>query len=131
VTANGAVSTGDRAIDEAEAATVRRVFTLYVGGMSPRSIARTLQLEGIRGPRGGHWTASLILGNAERVCDGLLTVMGKDRLGCANHHARNICSNNRTILRHRLQAKIFAVLKQRLLAPELVAQFAKTYVQLI
>jgi site-specific DNA recombinase len=39
------------------------------------------------------------------VCDGLLTVMGKDRLGCANHQARNICSNNRTILRHRLQAK--------------------------
>ena len=66
VTANGAVSTGDRGIDEAEAATVRRVFTLYVEGMSPRSIARTLQLEGIRGPRGGHWTASLILGNAER-----------------------------------------------------------------
>ena len=47
VTANGAVSTGDRGIDEAEAATVRRVFTLYVEGMSPRSIARTLQLEGI------------------------------------------------------------------------------------
>jgi hypothetical protein len=51
------------------------------------------------------------------------------RLGCANHHARNICSNNRTILRHRLQAKIFAGLKRRLLAPELVAQFANTYVQ--
>ena len=63
------------------------------------------------------------------VCDGFLTVMGKDRLGCANHHARSICSNNRTILRHRLQAKIFVGLKQRLLAPELVAQFAKTYVQ--
>jgi hypothetical protein len=55
--------------------------------------------------------------------------MGKDRLGCTNHYARNICSNNRTILRHRLQAKIFADLKQRLLAPDLVAQFAKTYVQ--
>jgi hypothetical protein len=55
--------------------------------------------------------------------------MGKDRLGCANHHARNICSKNRTILRHRLQAKIFAGLKQRLLALDLVAQFLKTYVQ--
>jgi hypothetical protein len=206
--------------------------------MSPTSIARALQQEGIRGPRGGRWTASLILGNAERetailrnrlyigqlvwnrqrflkdpktgkrvarlnprnqwtvkpvpslriiddhlwesgqarlqlmrsavlpatapsddvapmapsstgarlgrarrpawplaglvkcgVCDGPLTVMGKDRLGCANHHARSICANNRTILRHRLQAKIFAGLKQRLLAPELAARFAETYVQ--
>jgi site-specific DNA recombinase len=238
VTANGTVSTGDRAIDEAEAAIVRRVFTLYVEGMSPRSIARTLQLESIRGPRGGHLTASLILGNAERetgilrnrlyigqsvwnrqrflkdpktgnriarpnprdqwiieqvpslriidddlweaaqarlqlmrstvlpvtapseeasqtalpswgarlgrahrpawplaglvkcgVCDGLLTVMGKGRLGCANHHARNICTNNRTILRNLLQGQILDGLKQRLLAPELVEQFVKTYVQ--
>jgi site-specific DNA recombinase len=238
VTANGTLNTGDLAIDEDQAAIVRRVFTLYVAGMSPRSIARTLQQEGIRGPRGGHWTASLILGNAARetgilrnrlyigqlvwnrqrfskdpktgkrvarlnprdqwmvepvpslriiddhlweaaqarlqlmrsavlpatapsedstptvpsstgtrlgrarrpawplaglvkcgVCDGPLTVMGKDRLGCANHHARSICSNNRTILRHRLQAKIFAGLKQRLLAPDLVARFVETYVQ--
>jgi site-specific DNA recombinase len=66
VTANGTLSTGGLAIDEDQAAIVRRVFTLYVEGMSPRSIARTLQQEGIRGPRGGHWTASLILGNAAR-----------------------------------------------------------------
>ena len=240
LTANGTLSTGERAIDDAEAAIVRRVFTLYVGGMSPRSIAKTLQLEGVRGPRDGHWTASLILGNAERetgilrnrlyigqsvwnrqrflkdpktgnrvarpnprdqwvvepvptlriigddlwqaaqsrlqimratvlpaaddvddeqehqqrrssigarlsrahrpvwplsglikcgVCDGPLTVMGKGRLGCANHHARSICTNNRTILHDALQGQIFEGLKQRLLAPELVEQFVKTYVQ--
>ena len=50
VMANGTLSTGDLAIDEDQAAIVRRVFTLYVEGMSPRSIARTLQQEGIRGP---------------------------------------------------------------------------------
>ena len=63
------------------------------------------------------------------MCDGLLTVMGKDRLGCANHHARNTCTNNRTILRNLLQRQILDGLKQRLLAPELVEQFVKTYVQ--
>ena len=241
ITANGMVSTGDRAIDEAEAVIVRRIFTLYVTGCPPGVIAKTLAAEGIRGPRGGHWTASLILGNAERetgilrnrlyigqsvwnrqrflkdprtgkrvarpnprdqwiceqvpslqiieddlweaaqarlqamratvqratapsenddpasqtappsvgarlgrahrpawplaglvkcgVCDGLLTVLGKGRLGCANHHARGICTNNRTVLRDKLQSQVLGGLKLRLLAPELVEQFVKTYVQ--
>ena len=241
ITANGSVSTGDRAIDEAEAAIVRRIFTLYVNGMSPKRIARMLQLEGIKGPRDGHWTASLILGNAKRetgilrnrnyigllvwnrqrydkdpktgnrvprpnprdewiveqvpnqriiedglweaaqarlqdlraavlsapnppddddashheektstgtllgrahrpvwplaglvkcgVCDGSITVIGKGRLGCANHLERGICSNNRTVLRDKLQGQVFDGLKQRLLSPELVEQFVNTYVQ--
>ena len=244
ITANGTVSTGDRAIDEAEAAIVRRVFTLYVNGVSPKRIAKTLQQEGVKGPRGGHWTASLILGNAQRetgilrnrlyigervwnrqhflkdpktgnrvarlnprdqwlvepvpsqriieddlwvaaqtrlqamravvlsganppsdpgdddasphrekpstgarlgrahrpvwplaglvkcgVCDGSVTIIGQNRLGCGNHHERGICSNNRTVVRDKLQGQVFEGLKQRLLAPELVEQFVKTYVQ--
>ncbi len=241
INADGTVRTGDRSIDETQAAILRRVFTLYVGGMSPRAIARTFQTEGIRGPRDGHWTASLILGNAERetgvlrnhlykgemvwnrqhfrkhpatgkriaepnprdqwiikavpalriidedlwqaaqdrlqasrqsvldrrdtltaggahslpsnsasadarlnrahrpawllsglvkcgICDGPMTVMGKERLGCANHHARHRCDNNRTMLRNVLLEQVLDGLKQSLLAPELVEHFVKVHI---
>ena len=236
ITANGAVSTGERAVDEDEAAIVRRIFSLYVSGMSPRAIAHRLNGEKTPGPRGGKWTASLILGNAARetgilrnrlyageivwnrqhflkdpatgkrvarpnpreqwvvepapdlrivedalwtaaqtrlaslrrevapaeqeeesaarwsttggrlgkarrpvwplaglvrcgICNGPLTVMGAEgRLGCANHRERRTCTNNRSILRDRLLARVLEGLKTRLLAPELVERFVATYV---
>ena len=236
ITANGAVSTGERMIDEDEAAIVRRIFSLYVSGLSPRAIGHRLNGEQIPGPRGGKWTASLILGNAARengilrnrlyageivwnrqhflkdpatgkrvsrpnpreqwvvepapdlrivdealwaaaqnrlaslrrevsaagdedefssraattggrlgkahrpvwplaglvrcgVCNGPLTVMGANgRLGCANHRERRTCTNNRSILRDRLLARVLEGLKHRLLAPELVERFIETYV---
>jgi site-specific DNA recombinase len=55
--------TGRRVI---EATVVCRIFVDYVGGLSPRKIARTLNDANVPGPRGGRWTASLILGNAIR-----------------------------------------------------------------
>jgi hypothetical protein len=64
--ADGTLSTGERVIEETEAALVRRIFADYASGLSPRSIARTLNGAGIQGPRGGRWTASLLLGNALR-----------------------------------------------------------------
>ena len=63
--ADGA-TTGMRAINESEAATVGRIFSDYAGGLSPRTVARALNNANIPGPRGGRWTASLILGNATR-----------------------------------------------------------------
>jgi site-specific DNA recombinase len=66
VRADGSAPTGLRLIEETEAAVVRRVFADYVGGLSPRKIARALNNANIPGPRRGRWTASLILGNASR-----------------------------------------------------------------
>lgn len=63
------------------------------------------------------------------VCHGSITVISKGRLGCANQLERGICSNNRTVLRDKLQGQVFDGLKQRLLAPELVEQFVNTYAQ--
>jgi hypothetical protein len=45
---------------------VRRIFADYMGGLSPRTIARALNTAGGPGPRGLRWTASLLLGNALR-----------------------------------------------------------------
>jgi DNA invertase Pin-like site-specific DNA recombinase len=57
---------GELFIDEAEAAVVRRIFTDYVEGSSPRAIARRLNEDGILPPRGAVWNASTINGNGKR-----------------------------------------------------------------
>ena len=63
---NGAVSTGEREIVPDEAAIVRRIFNDYRAGASPKQIAKALNAEGVRGPRGALWSPSTIHGNPER-----------------------------------------------------------------
>jgi site-specific DNA recombinase len=57
---------GKRRIDEAKAAIVRRIFTAYVAGESPRAIAAALNRGGIAAPAGGAWNTSTINGNRGR-----------------------------------------------------------------
>lgn len=58
---------GEPEIDEAEAAVVRRIFTEYAAGVSPREIAAGLNADCVPPPRkGGTWNASTINGNAAR-----------------------------------------------------------------
>ena len=57
---------GIRTINEEQAAIVRRIFTDYCNGKSPRKIAFELNAEGIPGPRGGTWSSSTIYGNRRR-----------------------------------------------------------------
>ncbi len=69
---DGTWTTGDRTIDEGETAVIRRIFTDYDSGKSPRSIAIALNAEGISSPRGGadegggSWSFSTISGNWKR-----------------------------------------------------------------
>ena len=63
---NGQVERGQRTINEAEASVVRRIFSEYVAGNSPRKIAALLNAEMIPSPRGGQWNASTINGNQKR-----------------------------------------------------------------
>ncbi len=58
--------TGQRAIDEAQAAVVRRIFADYIAGHSPRDIAAALNREGVPSPRGSTWAASAIRPDAAR-----------------------------------------------------------------
>ena len=57
---------GGRRINEPEAAIVRRIFTEFATGKSPRRIAIDLNREGIPGPVGATWGQSTINGNAAR-----------------------------------------------------------------
>ena len=68
---DGTFSTGDRVINEAEAAIVRRIFAEYDQGKSARSIAIGLNRDGIAPPRSGGngsgtWSFSTISGNWKR-----------------------------------------------------------------
>jgi site-specific DNA recombinase len=66
IVANGMPTSGEMELADDQALVVRRVFAAYVGGQSPRAIAKSLNAEHVAGPRGGRWTASLILGNDQR-----------------------------------------------------------------
>jgi DNA invertase Pin-like site-specific DNA recombinase len=55
---------GQLAINEAEAAVVRRIFDEYARGLGPRAIIKRLNTDGIPSPRGdGSWTISTLLGD--------------------------------------------------------------------
>lgn len=64
--ADGEPVRGGRKINEAEAAVVRRIFSAFAAGQSPRQIAKALNAEGVRGPAGSDWGPSSINGNAAR-----------------------------------------------------------------
>ena len=53
-------------INPEKATIVRRIFQEYVEGSSPRTIAASLNHEGVAAPRGSHWNASTINGSAAR-----------------------------------------------------------------
>ena len=63
------------------------------------------------------------------VCGGGYTVIGRDRYGCATQRGKGICSNGHTITRQRIEARVLGGLKDRLLAPDLVAEFAAAYAE--
>jgi DNA invertase Pin-like site-specific DNA recombinase len=57
---------GGRRINDTEADVVRRIFSLFASGISPRVIAKTLNAQGIPGPDGRKWQDTTIRGQRER-----------------------------------------------------------------
>ncbi|CAH1654888.1 Resolvase domain protein [Hyphomicrobiales bacterium] len=57
---------GDREINEAEANVIRRIFHEFAAGVGPRTIARTLNEEGVPGPAGKLWSDTTIRGHVKR-----------------------------------------------------------------
>jgi site-specific DNA recombinase len=63
---DGEAERGLREIDPAQAAVVQRIFREFAAGSGPKAIAAGLNRDGIAGPRGGHWIAGAIRGQASR-----------------------------------------------------------------
>ena len=61
-----AMATGEREIVPAQCEVVRRIFSVYSTGMSPKAIARQLNAERCPGPGGASWNPSTIHGNPGR-----------------------------------------------------------------
>lgn len=57
---------GQRAIEPAQADVVRRIFSEYLAGRSPRQIASGLNADGIRSARGSTWAMTAIHGDQRR-----------------------------------------------------------------
>ena len=57
---------GERCVNNAEAAIVRRIFEEFAVGCSPRTIAQSLNKDDIPGPAGKSWGPSTIYGNWQR-----------------------------------------------------------------
>ena len=60
-------------------------------------------------------------------CGGGFVLIAKTRYGCANARNRGTCTNRRTIDRHKLEDRVLIGLKDRLLSPELIAEFVAEY----
>jgi hypothetical protein len=64
--ARGEPIRGGRAINEAEAAVVRRIFQAFAVGRSPAAIARALNAQDVAGPDGRPWQGGAITGHSRR-----------------------------------------------------------------
>ena len=60
-------------------------------------------------------------------CGGGYTIVGKDRYGCAGRRAKGTCSNTQTITRQAIEARVLHGLKEKLFAPDLVAEFVRSF----
>ncbi|SLN67224.1 Recombinase [Roseovarius litorisediminis] len=60
-------------------------------------------------------------------CGGGYVLIGKTRYGCANARNKGICDNRQTIEREDLEQRVLEGLKDRLLSPELIAEFVAEY----
>ena len=63
---NGEPIRGGRRINQAQAAIIRRIFEEFTAGHSPRAIAKTLNADGIPGPRNRPWRDTTIRGHHTR-----------------------------------------------------------------
>ena len=53
----------------------------------------------------------------------------RDRFGCLNHHRRGTCDNNRTTPREKIEQRVLAGLKDKLISADSVAEAVRAYAQ--
>jgi site-specific DNA recombinase len=61
------------------------------------------------------------------VCGGGFTIIDAANYGCATHRSKGTCSNDLKVRREELERRVLGGLRERLLAPELVEEFARAF----
>ncbi|MDQ0390440.1 recombinase family protein [Labrys monachus] len=62
-------------------------------------------------------------------CGGKFGIITPNRYGCLNHHRRGTCDNNHTITRDKIEARVLAGLKEKLVSSEAVAAAVRAYAE--
>lgn len=57
------------------------------------------------------------------------TIIAQDRYGCTTRRGKGTCDNSLTIDRSRIEGRVLGGIKERLLAPDLVADFVRAYAE--
>lgn len=60
-------------------------------------------------------------------CGGGYTIIGKDRYGCATRRPKGTCQNGVSISRQSIETRVFVGLQDRMLEPDLVAEFVRSF----
>ena len=60
-------------------------------------------------------------------CGAPYAVTAKDRFGCSTYRSKGTCTNALSINRQRIEARVLAALQTRMLTPELVEHFVRTF----
>jgi site-specific DNA recombinase len=60
-------------------------------------------------------------------CGGGYTIVGPDRYGCATRRSKGICANALFIGRNELEERVLGGLRERMMAPELIAAFIEEF----
>jgi site-specific DNA recombinase len=60
-------------------------------------------------------------------CGGGYTIIGPDRYGCATRRSKGTCSNALVIGRNELEERVLDGLRERMMAPELIAAFIEEF----
>jgi site-specific DNA recombinase len=77
---------------------------------------------------GAHRRKYLLSGLLEcGVCGGGFTIIDAANYGCATHRCKGTCSNDLKVRRDELERRVLDGLRERLLAPELVEEFARAF----
>ncbi|UUP17070.1 recombinase family protein [Nitratireductor thuwali] len=100
----------------------RQIAALFEATTNGVREARAKKLHSLRRP------VSLLSGLLTcGCCGGRYGFILPSRFGCLNHHRRGTCENNRTILRNKIEERVLAGLKHRLVSAESVDAAVRAY----
>ncbi len=60
-------------------------------------------------------------------CGGAMAIVAKERYGCSTYRGKGTCANSATIRQPRIEARVLGALKERMVTPDLVAEFIRTF----
>ena len=86
--------------------------------------AQSNRLNGLRRPK-ALFSGLIYCG----VCGGRYSLRGQDRYACSARVANGSCANTRTLARTHLEERVLAGLKDRMMAPQMVAEAMRAYVE--